>query len=376
MRWGKVGKMSGCGLLLSVMLLLWAGNAPAASFDCAKAGTAVEKMICGDAGLSKLDEEMSGAYKAASQRCENEDKAQLKSAQLQWLKERNNCADSVCIRKSYQTKIDDLTASCTDKPRYAFCLDVRPQEECYPFWMSDCTSGKGNEVCELYLSYLNNLPKMPLCEVPVPPGFQRPEWEYLNVMENLDWAYRAEYLINKAQVGSTREYQFPDRKSWEKELLEQARAGTLRPVMRKTRVKPLGSEEEITILAYIPDSQVCPRTRGGRDYQLFTYSDRESLLGRNGGYAHFQISTEEDVSLGIKPGNLLPILFASGGAAGAEMLFFKNIPYMIQISHGSYGGQRIENIYIYSFEKSRPPYFVYKETCFFLDNRVKYPKSK
>jgi|GEM_PF-2823429 len=86
--------------------------APAASFDCAKAGTAAERMICADAGLSTLDALMSGVYKAASKRCGDEDKTQLQSAQLHWLKERNACSDSACIQKKYQTRIKELIASC------------------------------------------------------------------------------------------------------------------------------------------------------------------------------------------------------------------------------------------------------------------------
>ena len=108
MKWGKVGAMSGCALVFTIMLLLWAANAPAASFDCAKASTAVEKMICADTALSKLDEEMSGVYKAASQRCENEDKAQLKSAQLHWLKERNTCRDADCVKRAYEVRLQGL----------------------------------------------------------------------------------------------------------------------------------------------------------------------------------------------------------------------------------------------------------------------------
>jgi hypothetical protein len=47
--------------------LLAAFNSPAlgASFDCAKAGTAVEKTICGDAELSSLDEHLGRYYVVA-----------------------------------------------------------------------------------------------------------------------------------------------------------------------------------------------------------------------------------------------------------------------------------------------------------------------
>jgi para-nitrobenzyl esterase len=46
-----------------------AGGAPTnretPSFDCARATGTVEKMICGDAGLAKLDRELAGVYAAA-----------------------------------------------------------------------------------------------------------------------------------------------------------------------------------------------------------------------------------------------------------------------------------------------------------------------
>lgn len=51
--------MSGTKCMLCLLgLLVLALPAQAASFDCAKAGTKVEKLICGDVELSKLDEEL------------------------------------------------------------------------------------------------------------------------------------------------------------------------------------------------------------------------------------------------------------------------------------------------------------------------------
>ncbi len=43
-------------------------QAQAASFDCGKAKTRVEKLICANAELSKLDEQLSREYKAALER--------------------------------------------------------------------------------------------------------------------------------------------------------------------------------------------------------------------------------------------------------------------------------------------------------------------
>ncbi len=44
----------GMGLVLCLVI----GQLQAASFDCGKAGTKVEKLICADAELSKLDEKL------------------------------------------------------------------------------------------------------------------------------------------------------------------------------------------------------------------------------------------------------------------------------------------------------------------------------
>jgi len=87
-------------------VLVTALPAQAASFDCAKAGTQVEKLICGDPEISKFDEELSAAYKTALQ-----DKSQadaIKQAQKQWMKERNGCADADCLEISYRSRIDEL----------------------------------------------------------------------------------------------------------------------------------------------------------------------------------------------------------------------------------------------------------------------------
>ena len=85
----------------------------AASFDCAKAGTKVEKLICGDAELSKLDEELNAAYKAAVQ---DKTKADVvKQAQKQWMKERSGCADAACVKGAYEARFSTLTSTDNDR---------------------------------------------------------------------------------------------------------------------------------------------------------------------------------------------------------------------------------------------------------------------
>jgi uncharacterized protein len=45
----------------------------AASFDCAKASSATEKMICGDEAISKLDEQLASSYKLALESSSNKE---------------------------------------------------------------------------------------------------------------------------------------------------------------------------------------------------------------------------------------------------------------------------------------------------------------
>ena len=82
----------------------------AASFDCEKATTEVEKLICSDDLLSSLDRLLSTAYRIALKRTDNE--KQLIHSQKQWLKyERNACRDTECIKEAYVTRIKELRLS-------------------------------------------------------------------------------------------------------------------------------------------------------------------------------------------------------------------------------------------------------------------------
>lgn len=81
----------------------------AASFDCTKASSKIEKMICGDEKLSKLDEELNLAYKNVLQD-ESQSEA-VRQAQKKWIKERNGCSNSDCVILAYQKRISELASS-------------------------------------------------------------------------------------------------------------------------------------------------------------------------------------------------------------------------------------------------------------------------
>ncbi len=84
---------------LSLAILLPTGGAAAvegqqgASFDCAKAATAVEKQICDDWTLSAFDLWVAQLYKGLRERLDGAGQERLKGEQRAWLKEeRNPCA--------------------------------------------------------------------------------------------------------------------------------------------------------------------------------------------------------------------------------------------------------------------------------------------
>ncbi|MBS1189666.1 MAG: hypothetical protein H6R10_1458 [Rhodocyclaceae bacterium] len=86
-----------------------AGVPPAqsASFDCSKATSPVEKMICADAGLARLDGELSVLYRQSLSQAENSNT--LKSQQMDWLRQvRNKCATSSCLADVYKQRISEL----------------------------------------------------------------------------------------------------------------------------------------------------------------------------------------------------------------------------------------------------------------------------
>ncbi len=81
----------------------------AASFDCGKAVSEVEKIICGDDELSKLDESLNKAYLHALEW--KDIKNRIIKSQRQWLKVRNACKNAECLKHAYETRIKELGLS-------------------------------------------------------------------------------------------------------------------------------------------------------------------------------------------------------------------------------------------------------------------------
>lgn len=79
-----------------------------ASFDCGKAVSKIEKLICSTPETADADRRLNAAYSAA--RSKTNDPVGLKDDQRQWLKERNACDDAACLLNVSQVRIERLSA--------------------------------------------------------------------------------------------------------------------------------------------------------------------------------------------------------------------------------------------------------------------------
>lgn len=83
-------------------------TAHGASFDCSKASTLVESLICADPTLSALDVEMAAAWTEARRASSNPN--QLQEAQRAFIRQRGQCRNARCIADISQQRTAELKA--------------------------------------------------------------------------------------------------------------------------------------------------------------------------------------------------------------------------------------------------------------------------
>lgn len=82
-----------------------------ASFDCAKASTRIEMMICGSVDLAALDKKLGDVY-AFTMLC-SKDPAAVKKSQRSWIKnDRDVCEDAECITTAMNRQLSQLQLIC------------------------------------------------------------------------------------------------------------------------------------------------------------------------------------------------------------------------------------------------------------------------
>ncbi|WP_303048756.1 lysozyme inhibitor LprI family protein [Luteibacter sp. 22Crub2.1] len=104
-------------------LLLFSGApAFAASFDCSKASSQAERLVCSDPGLSAIDARMSDAYKSALNAAEEASKPRLLVEQRHWIRYvRDVCETSDCLQAAYTRRIELLSSNSRVIFNHAAC---------------------------------------------------------------------------------------------------------------------------------------------------------------------------------------------------------------------------------------------------------------
>ncbi|NIK38799.1 uncharacterized protein FHY12_001084 [Xanthomonas arboricola] len=113
--------MTACSSMLRVImggaLLLGAGGAWAASFDCKQAGTAVEKRLCAVPALGNLDDQLDESYRALLDTTPRTAVAGVRDQQRAWLRQRNACAQDTklddCLQRTLKARADVLAKALT-----------------------------------------------------------------------------------------------------------------------------------------------------------------------------------------------------------------------------------------------------------------------
>ena len=96
---------------VAFLLFLWlfSLSATAAGFDCAKAQSPVEKLICDDQGLSTNDSFLDGLYQLVKAQKNQQEAQTIIVSQRKWLKDaRNLCTDKNCLNEAYVNRQSEL----------------------------------------------------------------------------------------------------------------------------------------------------------------------------------------------------------------------------------------------------------------------------
>jgi uncharacterized protein len=94
-------------------------SAAAPSFDCAKAQTSIEQLVCADEDLAKIDREVARLFVLARNELRESPRlAELIGTQRGWIRARDDCwrqSDArVCVLESYANRIQELREGYAD----------------------------------------------------------------------------------------------------------------------------------------------------------------------------------------------------------------------------------------------------------------------
>lgn len=94
-------------VLVLFISLVFSTSAFSASFDCAKASTLIEKAICSDPTLGKLDEALANNYNGMLSADLGRPAKSIRNEQREWISKRNKCMTRDCLVSAYRERIDE-----------------------------------------------------------------------------------------------------------------------------------------------------------------------------------------------------------------------------------------------------------------------------
>lgn len=117
------------GWLILLVVTFTPSALHAASFDCIKASSRVDKMICANEELSSADEKLARVYRAAYRKAP--DRKALNAAQRSWVRKRNSAAGPDELKDLYKSRIDELKKGAADSNQSAWREDGRNSRKAY-----------------------------------------------------------------------------------------------------------------------------------------------------------------------------------------------------------------------------------------------------
>jgi uncharacterized protein len=112
---------------------------PTPGFDCAKAATALDRLICSDHDLATLDRTLAERYTQLRDRLSPEGLAVLRDSQRKWLTARKECmtgdTTALCLSSRYTERANDLAAQY--KTAGTLSIENRTADRRIPRWRVD-----------------------------------------------------------------------------------------------------------------------------------------------------------------------------------------------------------------------------------------------
>jgi uncharacterized protein YecT (DUF1311 family) len=215
------------------MLVFASNHIQAASFDCNKSFTRIEKTICSDPDLSELDNQLELAYKKALNKAY--DSALLRFSQAGWLEdERNRCSDIMCIKKSYIARISYLN-NYYNSVRYSDLISVTRDYPIHPFCVDRILAADDNQPVDIDTCnavYAHITPKVTVNKKQELEVYVQPFTGSASVEDYVEYVGWSGYVISKITVFSTPKIQ-SDTKKIESFLMIYTKSGGM---SRRTRI--------------------------------------------------------------------------------------------------------------------------------------------